>query len=388
MIPAAILLAIVTQNPVVRAEQGVTRLGGPGYAARERVGTDLIQLGRFALPALRRGQTHRDLEIAERCKRLLPLAEAEAVRQRVAFLLDSPLRPVPADVPKARRFLEVTGDTDEARRRYVEMYVAHAAILEKVERAGADGGEVFWRWLDREFLRGDENLKPWQSPSAPTPRRLPNRADVAVFLLLSADPILRPANSTAVAMSEFPLLTGDAAREAFTGPDASPAMWQLLLTWLVGPRNFKHPGAEATRVQEAFHLAATTGLKAARPVALRIARDRDQWQVARAAALLALARLGEPADVEALVPLMTDRTHLGTSNAGQAELGDVALAVCLQLAGRSPNGFGFGPSAEFTEKPRPDALDFGFPGPAERTAARRKWADLAADRARTTGGMR
>src|SRR5829696_6920520 len=102
MLPAAVLLAIISHHPVVRAEQFLAQLGGPRYAAREQAGEQLAKLGLYGLPALRRGERHSDLEIAERCKRLVPLAEVEAVRQRVAFLLDSQAKPVLPDLPNLR----------------------------------------------------------------------------------------------------------------------------------------------------------------------------------------------------------------------------------------------------------------------------------------------
>src|SRR5262245_59136478 len=111
MIPLALLLSIAVDHPIIRAERLADRLGGPSYVGRERAGKELVALGRAALPVLRRGQTHSDPEVAERCRRLLPLAEVEAIRQRVASLLDTPPKPVPDDAPRAKRFLAAVGDT-------------------------------------------------------------------------------------------------------------------------------------------------------------------------------------------------------------------------------------------------------------------------------------
>src|SRR5262245_40377271 len=228
MLPAAVLLAIITQHPVVRAEQFLAQLGGPRYSAREQAGQQLVHLGRHALPALRRGAAYPDAEVAERCKRLIPHAEVEAIRQRVAFLLDTPPKPVPADVPRARRFFAIAGDTREARELYVDLYVAHARLLDDVDQAGDAGGKVFWHWVDTSCGRSDDDETAGQMGRAPAPRRIPSRADLTAFLFLSADTTLRPAPSPAVRSSEFPLFRGDAAREAFAGPRASPAMRALL----------------------------------------------------------------------------------------------------------------------------------------------------------------
>src|SRR5438128_1990768 len=141
MVPQTVLLAVLSVLPSARAERLVGRLGGSSYAARERVGGELVQLGRHALPYLRRGAQSADLEIALSC-------------------------------------------------------------------------------------------------------------------LLAADPDLQPHKSAAVGRTGFPIFTAEAARESLAGSKASPAMRQLLFAWLTGPRNIEWPGAEATRVQQAFKLLA------------------------------------------------------------------------------------------------------------------------------------
>jgi hypothetical protein len=141
-------------------------------------------------------------------------------------------------------------------------------------------------------------------------------------------------------------------------------------------------------VQDGFHLLAAMRVKEARPIALRVARDNNQWHLARAAALVALMRIGEPADVAALAPLVGDGTSLGSSAAGPAVLGDVALAACVTLAGQSPGDYGFGPTARGTGEGRTEALEFGFPDGSRRASARQKWADYQAARPVATGGKR
>ncbi|MBO0699689.1 MAG: hypothetical protein J2P46_14935, partial [Zavarzinella sp.] len=300
MLPETALVIFLTVHSAARSEHLMARLGGPRYADREAAGRQLVRLGRDALPALHRGTTNPDPEIAERCKRLIPLAEVEAVRQRVAFLLETPPKPVPTDLPKARRFLAATGDTMEARKLYVEMYVAHSKLLEDIERAGGGGGQVFWSWVDELFAVDAQDTLIGDPGQVPPPRRVATRADLAAFLLLSADPAVRPAKCAAVRDDDFPLLRGEVLRDALAGPHASLAMRSLLFAWLIGPRNFDWPADEATRVRDAFHLLATLPVKEARPLAVRIALDKDQWHVARTAALLALTRIGEATDAAAL----------------------------------------------------------------------------------------
>jgi hypothetical protein len=378
---AASLVILLTVSSYSRADALVGRLGGPGYAAREQVGRELVKLGRYALPALRRGHTHADLEIAERCKRLLPLAEAEAVRQRVAHILAVPPLPPPEDLPRLKRFLSITGDTREARELYVEMFQAHVRVLEDVEWAGDRAGEVFWKAVEEIFKPPEDAAFTKQIVDGGGLSRLEpevTRALVTLFLLLSADPTLKPYECRCVNWREFPILKSSAAWVAIAGPGPSPAMQKLFSAWLVGPRNFESAGAEASRVKEAFRLMTMAHRKFGRPVALQIAMDSKQWHVSRAGALIVLMELGETEDVKTLSGLVTDRTSIGGRlDGGSCQLGDVALAACAKLSGQSMSEYGLSFRPGPFNADRAEALDYGFADEARRIKGREKWAEWA-----------
>src|SRR5439155_5845580 len=105
-------------------------------------------------------------------------------------------------------------------------------------------GQVFWSWVNELFAVGQRSALIWDPGQVPAPRRIATRADLAAFLLLSADPTVRPAKCPAVGDDDFPLLRGEAARDSLAGPHGSPAMRALLFAWLIGPRNFEWPAAE------------------------------------------------------------------------------------------------------------------------------------------------
>jgi hypothetical protein len=392
MIPAAVLLFAISQHPTVRAEQLVERLGGPRYVNREQVGQDLVKLGRYALPVLRRSQSHRDLEIAERCKRLVPLAEVEAIRQRVAFVLDTPPRPIPADVPLARRLVAVTGDTRAARELYVEMYVAHPKLLEEIERAGPKAADAFWSWVSRDPPTSEEPDplcamgRPFRP--APQPRGALTRADLALFLLLSADADLRQPKDRTVRDADTYFFDRKAAGEYLSGPKAAPVQ-KLLLAWLTAQRSFRDPGTEAACFKAGFRLAADQSVPGVRETALRIAVDPAAWTLGRATALLALIRVGRPEDVTQLARLLHDKSQAGWESLSDTtgmivRLDDLALAACLTLSGRRPSDYGFPDSGRGHSEP-PDVFHFGFRDDKARSAAQKKWADLA-DKSTTTHG--
>ncbi len=367
MLPAAILLAIISQNPVVQAEDLVNRLGAKTFAARESAGRNLVQLGRFALPALRRSQHHADLEIAERSKKLIPLAEEQAVRQRVSVVLER-RHSLPDDLPKLKRFIAVTGDTREARELYAEMYLANSKLIDQIDDAGSAGSQVYCRHLERMcFPNSEEQVLGAIQSTPPPPRVVPNRAELALFLLITSHP-----GMTSVGVSREPPLFQKIEEANFVGPGSAP-LRNLLYAWLKGPRNIdERVGVEADLVRAAFVLIGTVKMPEARAFAIESATDPKAWHVARSAALLCLTSLGRIDDVKRIAPLTSDNTLLSYSNNGSVLLGDVALCACIVLAGEKPMDYGF----------RGDKLlsvdDCEFENPDRRAAARKKWLERGA----------
>jgi hypothetical protein len=385
--PSVILLAIVAAQPVARAEGLATRLGGPTYVGREKAGQELVALGRASIGTLRRGVSSSDPEIGERCRRLLPFAEQEAIRQRVAVLLKTPPRPVPDDAPFAKKLLAITGDTREARELYVDIYVANSAVLDSIDRAGPRAAKVFWDWVDRLLNPKDEISEMVQWDRSPAPRPVISRGDVALFWLLSTDSAFKAEKYSVVAKHAIQFDTSAAALEALSSSNGA-CLRRLLLARLTGPYDVNNIGIEATRVQTAFKLAADAKLKEARPIALKLALDKEEWHVARAAALMALIKIGEAKDVKALAPLASDDTTLGAGHAGQVLLGDVALATCVVLSGRSLKDFGFKHAYEGIAAGCSDAFHFGFFEAAQRVTARETWKRYYDSQSSAAGGKR
>jgi hypothetical protein len=391
MFVATSLAIILTLNSFARAEALVARLGDPSFAVRERVGAELVQLARAALPALRRGQTHRDWEIAERCKRLIPTAEVECTRQRIirlsALAKADRTSPLPFDEFLLRRFLTVTGDRRAARELFVEMYKEHGRILDVVESSNPrEGGQAFWDYVDRVLMYPDGRT------TVNLSNLTFNRVDLAIFWFLSADAMLRPAHCVNTARKDFPYYFPKHAAGHLDGPEAIPEMKRLFVAWLAGPRNIEDPNADWRMLATGFQLAAGARLKEARPVALRTALDPKQGNKARAAALLTLFEIGGPEDVEKLTPLITNDAVVYQPSpvrdpAQKVVIGDLALAACIRISSRNLADFGF-PNAREAESDPSNAAHYGFRNDSDRAAARKKWADANVARAVSTGGKR
>jgi len=386
-----VLVAVVVVLPVARAEALAARLGGPSYAVRELAGQDLVKMGRYALPVLRRGLAHRDPEVAERCRRLIPGAEEQAIRQRVAFLLETPPRPVPDDVPLARKFLAATGDTRDARELYVEIYVAHAAWLEEIARAGDQTGKVFWEGLDKLLAAGQEESF-GDVENLENRKRPVTRAELALFLLMSADRTVKPQKSESFKRLSVDFFALPATRDHLNASRGGAALRRLLVSWLEGPRYVDPRGAEMRRLQLAYRAAGAGRVIEARPLVRKTAFDRTQLMPIRAAAFVALQDLGEESDLPALAALVRDNSNVGAWSPGDGNgiytlVGDLALAACVRLTGHNLEDYGF-PHADRIRAGVPDALYFGFADNKSRESARRKWSESADGRKLVTGGRR
>jgi|GEM_PF-5053443 len=373
---AASLILLLTVSSSSRAEALVLRLGGPGYAAREQVGRELVELGRYSLPALRRGQTHADLEIAERCKRLLPLAVAESARQRLARLealaRTDPLPAIPLNERLLRRFVAAAGDTRGARQFYLEIYREHAKTLDDIEWAEPKAaGEAFWGYVDRWLIYPDGRI------TANLSTLTYNRVDLALFWFLSVDPEVRPAPCPGLGRKDCPYYFPKHASGHLDGPDAIPEMRRLFLTWLTGPRNVPDPEVDRRMAGTGFELALNSRQTDLVAAVQQIAVNRDAPRGTRVEALFAIMRSGGVSDVDRLVPTIADDTivYLPSPIQGPGRkvvVGDIALAACVRLAGRRLGEFGF-PDAPAAEDEPNDLRHYGFSDDDARAAARKRW---------------
>jgi len=388
MVVTTCLLVLLTANSSTRADILVARLGTSSYRAREDAARDLVGLGRYSLAPLRRGQSNPDLEIAERCKRLLPLAEVETARQRIArihsVVIADPRSLVPCDEPLLRRFLAVTGDSRAARDLYLEIYRTHGKFLDAIEFADARaGGEAFWQYVDQVLMFPDGRTHVDLSSLTFNPE------DLALFWFLSAHPDIRPAECRSIGRKDFPYYTPRHAENHLTGANASPVMRRLFVILMAGPRNIADRQADERMVKTGFHLAATARLKEVRPIALRTALD-PKTTSSQPAALLALAQVGEPEDADRLADLISnDRVAYKPSPARDQDracvIGDLALAASIRISGQKLADFGF---ADASQADPTDFRIYVFASADRRAAARKKWAEFVAVRTGSAGGKR
>jgi hypothetical protein len=115
------------------------------------------------------------------------------------------------------------------------------------------------------------------------------------------------------------------------------------------------------------------------PVSLRIATDPTANPNVRALSLLVIARLGDRSNVNSLRSILRDSSsvYAGVEIDGVSydiEIGDVALAVSIHLAGGDPRTFGFAAFGQTAERPAwRTYVGLGFRDPVARSAAQERW---------------
>jgi hypothetical protein len=119
----------------------VRRLGDSSYAVRERASDQLREMGRDALPALRRGAEDSDPEVRRRCAELLARAERSDLDLRLDAFLEG------GDDPRAplagwSRFQGLVGDDPLTRAAFVGLYRHDAALLATLEKDPKQAGPL------------------------------------------------------------------------------------------------------------------------------------------------------------------------------------------------------------------------------------------------------
>lgn len=390
MLPETALVVFLAIHSASRAEALVARLGSPSFSAREAAARELIRLGNSAVPAMRRGQASKDPEVGDRCTHLLPLAEAEGLRQRIASLervcKTSPHCPIPSTERLLRRFVAVAGDTPAARQLYFDIYSEHRKFLDEIEWADPKpAGETFWGYVDRVLMYPDgRTLVDLSSMTF-------SRVDLALFWFLSADPEVRPGPCKALERADCPYYFPKHASGYLDGPKSTPEMRHLFRNWLVGPRNVPDPAAHRRMVATGLELARLSRLSGFASSVHEIALDRTRERSARVEALFMIMQAGDARDVDRLAPAIADDTivYLPSPTQGgigrKVRLGDVALAACVRLTGRQLSEFGF-PDARDAEDEPAEVRHYGFSSDEARAVARRKWMAWSVARALIPGG--
>ncbi len=359
---AALLLTLVplaADAPSPDPAALIRRLGDPAFEVREAANQALRALGLAAEPALEAGTHDADVEVRAQCFRLLTqVREADRKARIQTFLDDADDRSMTA-LPGWERFRSVVGPT-ATRKLFAGIYSADPTFLDVSAKEPKKAGALV---AERAKSLAAEFLQPQRDRAALT--------TLPALLLVASDPrvTVEPGTLNALYSGLNILAHREALRNAFL---ADPGRAPLVLAVL-------QRGSEAVH-RVTLPLAGELELTGAREWGQRLATTLTIPAATRALAILMLARLGDPADVAMLSPLLSDRTAVGSITLGpiklNAELADVALAAILHLKGESLAEYGF-PYFQAVPglKTLPSAERLGFTDTASRTAAFKKWQD-------------
>jgi len=237
-------------------------LGHKSFAFREAAARELIEAGTRAIPALTAALRDKDLEVAERCRRLIPAAVAAERNKLFAQLLREPAGPPPKGLAGAARFLEIAGDNRATRRLYADLLTAHAAIVEALEVDPRAAARLLAEFAEQCIERAEAAELAGRDPFA---LLVPSRADLALFLFVRGDPRFDD-TETVGGLHTMLLLRASRMKSDVAGPEPTPAMRRLFPRWLAAER-------QTDEMHVAFEIARQAGLAEALPLALKAATD-------------------------------------------------------------------------------------------------------------------
>jgi hypothetical protein len=351
----------------VKLTELVKQLGHTSFAAREAAARDLINAGNRAVPALTVGMKHNDVEVAERCRQLLPMAVAAERNRLLAQLINDSSAQPPKGLPGVSRFLAITGDDKSARRHYAEMMAVHFSIVEAQETKPTIVDKQFRDLLEEAVERVE---KAEFAGRDPYPNLLGNRSDVTLFLFLRGNSSFD--DIKIAGWRSMVLLQASRFKSDVAGPDAIPAMKKLFLHWLANEK-------QEDNMLIAYEIAKEAKWTEAVPMALKAVNDSKKSASHRAWLMLDfVAVMGGPEHVKDLAPQLTDESGMGSLRVGDGptlapQVGDIALAVSIRLSGQKPSDFGFHKSGFEDPAYRKYFGGYGFIDDAARKAARAKW---------------
>jgi hypothetical protein len=348
-------------KPDAEAQKLVRQLGSDSYAEREAAEKALVPMGARAAASVGPRMGDANLEVARRCARIWPRLWQAEIDRKDADRLAGYAHPLWA------RFRKAAGDDPGSRTLFAEM-VADFKRFRRLEDIEADPKTAAAAYT-AELKHRAEALERGYG--------IPTRGQFATLLFLGTYP--------ATAKDEGAANTHNNVFAGALGTTKPPALRRLYAAWL-------KTRTDPQLIAIGLNLAVNHSIAEAAPVAVAHASNDKLAPRARAFALLAVGRLGKPADLPVLKQAFLDSRVFHTFNyfggleaatrygflvgrRVEVRVSDTAVAAALWLAGQEPADFGF----TFLERHKmrgPDILLryqlLGFLDDAARQAAHKK----------------
>ncbi|MCS7305768.1 MAG: PQQ-binding-like beta-propeller repeat protein [Thermoguttaceae bacterium] len=308
--------------------QWIEQLGHDSYQVREKASAELARAGLAAADALKAALRHPDLEVRRRARWILAQVLETDHRQRVEQFLADPTGSPEHPLPLWKRYRELVGYDEGARKLFATMQRAEPAMLEAVETGGSAA-------VEGVRIRLQQIIQRMQFPGA-IPYQ-PSLGSSAAFLFVTALPELElPADIAEGHIHN--LVHQQGFQQLLHGPDTleKAAARRLLGLWILRPLGPQavQTGQLHSRLQLAMQYRVPEGLL----LAVEFLRTKEKVQAhgyMYAQAVSALGLLGGKNYAEHLVPLLEERQEclrIGINNKQvSVEVRDVALAWLVHL---------------------------------------------------------
>jgi hypothetical protein len=344
-----------------KAKELVHRFRDDRFSVREAASKQLLVMGRAAKRALLEAKDDADAEVAQRCRRLLPLLIAEDLKARIdAFTADTDGKQE-HDLPGWKRYQKLVGKEKESRELFAQMLKTNSRIFEQYEFEPTQFGSLYAARCAELAVGGGGRLR---SPP-------PTVGDAAMLFFFDSDPeFAKPGQNNRYLGN---LLYQPVFRTALRDPKSVP-LRTLFFLWMESRDDPNTVTVALTLVQE-------FALKEGIPLTIRIVNDKLQNSYYRAQAITVLGKLGSKEHGKDLTNLFTDDLPLQPFNLkgknGTVQLRDVALAMAIHLHGQKPKEFGF----EFVDNESNlwSYYNLGFESDEKREASLKKWKNWAED---------
>lgn len=350
------------------ARELLEQLAHPSFPVRDAASSELVHLGRDAIDALEAGLAHPEADVRETCRRLLPMAVETDLLSRIQAFLADPEGIQDYGLPGWDRFRESMGTEQAARELYARMLQADSTLL---ETTGLDRQLLSERYVGR-VTELQQVFNQANRIKGATGSFLPE--EVATLLFVGLDPRL-PRNDPALSALGNMFYQPAFRAAVLSGDEDGRMIRQLFFEWVEARK-------DCSASYQAFYLIANTDMKEALPLALKITKDDQAYSQSRGMALLVVGKYGDESNVADLEPLIENETVLTNFQInnirGQAQVRDVALAMCVYLTGQKLEDYPFdvlqGRPLNFSYY-----YNLGFSDDTSRNAALTQWKEWRAE---------
>jgi hypothetical protein len=308
-----------------KATELIRKLRDDRFVVRESASKKLLAMGRAAKTALIAGKNDPDPEVADRCRKLLPIILAEDLKVRIdAFVADTEMKKEHT-LPGWAEYQKVVGKEKDARELFVQMLQSNPKLFETFEFEPEQFGHKY-------AIRSGEMMQQGIGRIRGQPL---TTGDMGTLFFFGLDPAMSKllTNQQYLGNLLYQPVFQNQIREARGIP-----LRTLFFKWM------EHRDDPNT-VSVALSLVQQFNMKEGLNLAVRSMKDKQQNAYYRAQAMTVLGKVGGKEYVKEFEKLFDDDVSIQPFNLkgkqGAIQVRDVALAMSVHLNGQKTKDYGF-----------------------------------------------